>query len=74
MLPQAAGVPRDTEVGTRGAHERYRSHWHQAGDREMIRNDAIAFMGPTPLALQVIVVFSSCFKKIILEVLKIELM
>ena len=31
------------QVGTRGAHERYRSH--QAFDREKIRNDAIAYMG-----------------------------
>ena len=37
------------QVGTRGAHERYRSQ--QAGDREMIRNDAIGFMGPTPLSV-----------------------
>ena len=37
------------QVGTRGAHQRYRSH--QAGDREMIRNDANGFMGPTPLSV-----------------------
>jgi hypothetical protein len=51
------------QAGTRGAHERYRSH--QAGDREMIRNDAIVFMGPTPMSV--------LFQTIILEVLKNEL-